>query len=990
MNKWLPLALLASAALTAQELQKIEGIRDNRQQLVYAITNAHIHVNPQQQFANGTLLIQNQRVIDVGAQIQIPNNAVVIDAAGKHIYPSFIDLNSAYGLEKSSTANKQRNTTPEYGRNDGKGAFGWNKAIQPRQAAVEIFSNQTEAAKKLRANGFGMVLSHHADGIARGTGALVALSDFRTEAENVRVAHAAQFFSFEKGSSTQQYPSSQTGAIALLRQTFLDLEWYRNNKTAAPHLHLEALLQHQNLPNFFASQDKHSSLRALALGKTFNRNFIILGTGDEYQALHAIAKTKATFVIPLKFPETPDLTDPFTAGMVSMRDLKHWELAPYNFKALLDNGLQVSITAAGTTDFWDALHKLAATGVSEAQVLAALTTQPAKVIGRAAEFGQLQKGMWANFVILKDTLLAPKNTVLENWILGDRHAFAALQTFEIAGKYLFITGNKTDTLLLDTAGKFTLIGKDSTAIKGKYQFKNNSLQCAFNHKGTTTALFAVAVANHQLAEVRYQTNGAPQLATLALVQSIATEPSKNTTQTPPLEYQNLLYYPFQAYGNAVKPSQKTMLITNATVWTLEDAGICEGCDVLVQNGKIKAIGKNIAAPKDCEVIEGTGKHLTPGLLDEHSHIALSRGVNESGSSISAEVRMGDVINPEDINIYRQLAGGTTTSQLLHGSANTIGGQSAIIKLRWGFDAEEMKLQGAPGFIKFALGENVKQSNWGQTMTVRYPQSRMGVEQFLYEQFHRAKAYQVQKTNNKKYRTDLELEALAEILEHSRLITCHSYVQSEINMLMKVADSMHFTVNTFTHILEGYKVADKMKRHRAHASTFSDWWSYKMEVNEAIPFNAALLQKSGIITAINSDDAEMGRRLNQEAAKTIRYGGVEDIEALKMVTLNPAKMLHLDHQIGSIKIGKDADLVLWNNHPLSNYAKVEKTIVDGMLLFDAQTHLQQVAHMQAERQRLMQKALEKIAGGAKPAKLESEVDFEYHCETLDEQHYHEQE
>lgn len=990
MNKWLSFALIFSGYLHAQRLQKTEGIRDNRQQIIYAITNAEVHLNPQQKISKGTVLVQNQKILDVGTQISIPKNAVVIDAQGQHLYPSFIDLNSQYGLE-NTTSGSTRTSTPEYERNDGKGAFGWNRAIQPQQAAIAQYAKKTADAKKLRANGFGVVMSHHADGIARGTGALLALSENKTEQENTLRAHAGNFFSFEKGSSTQQYPSSQTGAIALLRQTFIDFEWYKKQPSAPTYLHLEAMRQHEKLPHFFASQDKLSSLRAIQLGREFSREFVILGTGDEYQALDATAKSKAVFVIPMKFPETPDLSDPLMARSISLRDLKHWELAPYNFKALSEKGLEVALTAQGCTDFWEALSKIGATGVSETKILAALTTTPAKILGLGNELGQIKKGQWANFVILEDSLLASKNKVLENWVLGDRHEMEPLKQFEVLGKFVLKTKNQTDTLTLEPDNKYTLVVSDGTTIKGKYQLKNNNLQLAYNHQNQTNALFAMVVGAHALDAVRIQKGAALELAKLQLVEKKDAEPSKKKTEETPLAYQDFLYYPFQAYGAKQKPQAQNFAVTNATVWTLEGAGICENCDVLVQNGKIAAVGKGLKIPTGTSTIDGTGKHLTPGLLDEHSHIALSRGVNESGSSISAEVRMGDVINPEDINIYRQLAGGTTTSQLLHGSANTIGGQSAIIKLRWGFDAEEMKIKDAPGFIKFALGENVKQSNWGERMTVRYPQSRMGVEQFLFEQFYRAKTYQTAKGNQKNnHRTDLELEALVEILEGRRHITCHSYVQSEINMLMKVADSMGFRVNTFTHILEGYKVADKMKRHRAYASTFSDWWSYKMEVNEAIPFNAALLKKAGVLTAINSDDAEMGRRLNQEAAKTIKYGGVEEVEALKMVTLNPAQMLHLDDKIGSIKPGKDADLVLWNNHPLSNYARVEKTFVDGMLLFDAAEHIAQVAHMQAERQRLMEKALQKIAGGAKPAKLETEVDFEYHCETLESLHYHEQE
>ncbi len=357
-------------------------------------------------------------------------------------------------------------------------------------------------------------------------------------------------------------------------------------------------------------------------------------------------------------------------------------------------------------------------------------------------------------------------------------------------------------------------------------------------------------------------------------------------------------------------------------------------------------------------------HITPGMIDEHSHIAIAGDVNEGSNSNTAEVRIGDVINSDDVNIYRQLSGGVTTSQLLHGSANAIGGQSAIIKLRWGAMPEDMKFQAAPGFIKFALGENVKQSNWGQQFTVRYPQTRLGVEQFVRDAFTAALDYRKHQDeiakgigNRLPLRRDLQMETLLEILDAKRFITCHSYVQSEILMLMRLAESIGFKINTFTHVLEGYKVAEQLKAHGANASTFSDWWAYKYEVIDAIPHNANLLQRVGVNVCINSDDAEMGRRLNQEAAKSVMYGGMSEEDALKMVTLNPAKALHIDQYVGSIEPGKDADLVLWSDHPLSVYAMAQKTFIDGRLYFDRETDAAAQRLVASERQRLIQKMIE---------------------------------
>ncbi|HEY6062556.1 MAG TPA: amidohydrolase family protein, partial [Chitinophagaceae bacterium] len=357
--------------------------------------------------------------------------------------------------------------------------------------------------------------------------------------------------------------------------------------------------------------------------------------------------------------------------------------------------------------------------------------------------------------------------------------------------------------------------------------------------------------------------------------------------------------------------------------------------------------------------------------DEHSHIAAA-SINEGGQSVTSEVRIGDNLNPEDINIYRQLSGGVTTSHILHGSANPIGGQTQLIKLRWGLDDDELKFKNSDGFIKFALGENVKRSNFNiPGGNNRYPDTRMGVEQVYVDAFTRAKDYKKEwedynaakdqlikarkpLTGLNPPRRDLELDALVEILENKRFITCHSYVQSEITGLIEVAEKMGFKVNTFTHILEGYKVADRMLKHGSNASTFSDWWAYKVEVEDAIPYNAAIMVRVGLNVAINTDDAEMARRLNQEAAKTIKYGGLSREEALDLVTINPAKMLHVADRVGSLKVGKDADVVVWSDNPLSIYAKSLYTIVDGTVYFDRQKDEQMQKDVDAERARLVKK------------------------------------
>jgi imidazolonepropionase-like amidohydrolase len=436
-------------------------------------------------------------------------------------------------------------------------------------------------------------------------------------------------------------------------------------------------------------------------------------------------------------------------------------------------------------------------------------------------------------------------------------------------------------------------------------------------------------------------------------------------------------YPNVGYGFSSAPKQQDILFKNATVWTSEKEGVLKNTDVLLKDGKIAKIGKNLRA-RGAKIVDATGKHLTAGIIDEHTHIALSSS-NEVGHNSVAEVTMEDAINPADMNIYRNLAGGVTSAQLLHGSANPIGGRSAIIKLKWGETADNMVYKNTPKFIKFALGENVKQSR--SNNSTRFPQTRMGVEQVYVDYFQRAKEYDQKKKSGKPYRKDLEMEVLAEILNKERFITCHSYVQSEINMLMKVAERFDFNINTFTHILEGYKVADKMKKHGVGGSTFSDWWAYKYEVNDAIPFNAAIMHNQGVTVAINSDDREMSRRLNQEAAKTIKYGGMTELEAWNMVTINPAKLLHLDEKVGSIKVGKDADVVLWTGHPMSIYSKAETTIIEGKVYFDLAQDLAQRKAVKKERSQLMNMMLNEKNNGGKVQPPKKNVKRVLHCDTV---------
>ena len=995
----------------AQETFPLNGTT-NPSHLIYAFINAKINVDPETAIDNGTLLIKDGVITAVGTKISVPQGAVIFDLKGKSVYPSFIDAYTNYGISET-----RKGTHPMGPQMEStlKGAYGWNQSIRADFEAYSNFSYIDKAAEELRKLGFGAVLTFSRDGIVRGSAAVVNLSNEKENKVFIN-SKAAAIYSFDKGSSIQDYPSSLMGSIALLRQTYLDAEWYKTDKTKTEfNISLMAFNSLQQLPSIFETTDKLNVLRADKIGDEFKIKYIIKASGNEYQRLDDIKNTNCQFILPINFPKVYDVEDPFDATNITLTEMKHWEMAPVNPFAFEKYFIPFAITTDGLkdkNDFWKNIRLAISYGLSEKQALKSLTTIPANMLHIADKVGALKDGMLANFIVTSGNIFDEKTIIYENWIQGNQYKINDYNILDIRGTYDFSYGQDKVIRNFKIEGEQEkpkgILTIDTVKVPVNIQLVNNQITLSFDSNKELVRLSGIVNAELKLSGKGQLMNGEwiDWQAIYKLKPEVITK--KDSVKTIEKTIGQVIY-PFSAYGKALddrnlfdkiihdlKNRYNAILIKHVTVWTNETEGILKNQDVYITEGKIVRIADDIGVPKlaFAKIIDGTGKHLTAGIIDEHSHIAISNGVNEGTQASSAEVRIGDVINSEDVNIYRQLSGGVTCAQLLHGSANPIGGQSAIIKLRWGKSPEEMKFEKTDGFIKFALGENVKQSNWGDFNTIRFPQTRMGVEQVYYDSFIRAKEYDAKQKafnllsdKNKlkvtPFRRDLELEALAEILNKKRFITCHSYVQSEVNMLMHVADSMGFKINTFTHILEGYKVADKLKKHEAGASTFSDWWAYKAEVADAIPYNAAILNKMGVVTAINSDDAEMGRRLNQEAAKAIKYGNLTEEEALKLVTLNPAKLLHIDTKVGSVKVGKQADLVLWSDNPLSVYAKVEKTIIDGQIYFDSEEDVKLRADIQKERARIIQKMNNEKKGGAATQKPTIKKPKLYGCDTMEE-------
>jgi imidazolonepropionase-like amidohydrolase len=978
------LLFLACFSLQAQEYFPNNDDISAVSNVTRVITNATIITSPGQVITNGTIIIKNANIEAIGSGIAIPKNAVVEDAAGNYIYPSFIE---PYGDLAMATP-KRASSTGSTQYDEGRKGYYWNDHIRAEQSAMDHFEYDEKEAKKYIDAGFGTVQTHLHDGIARGNGMLIALDNNGTDADRILKQESGNFFSLSKSrQSRQSYPTSMMGALALLRQTHFDADWYAKGHSKSKDLSIEALNAKKNLVQIMEAGDKKNILRVAKLGDRIGKQFVIVGGEDAYEMIADVKATNAALIVPLNFPDAYDVSNPSLEWFVNLGDMREWKQAPGNLMLLSKAGITFAITTKDLKSPADLMKKIQVAiqyGLTEDKALAALTTTPASILKVSDMVGTLEKGKLANFIMTSGRLFEKDTEIYENWVKGSKHVLKERNKKDIDGSYVATLNGMKYDISIKSKGKKSTVKIDSITLGSKISYDGDWINLVTTQKDTVNKMYTRFLAtpqNDDLKGTAYLPDG-QEIAFTAFKNTTVSKDDKEDEEEKEgddktIKEMGRMTYPNIGYGSETKPMEETVLYRNATVWTNEDEGILENTDVLVKDGKISNIGKNLSAGS-ARIVEATGKHLTTGIVDEHSHIAIDNGVNEAGHNSTAEVTIEDVVDHEDINIYRGLAGGVTTSQLLHGSANPIGGRSAIIKLKWGYKADEMIYPKSPKFIKFALGENVKQSR--SQNGVRFPQTRMGVEQVFEDYFSRARSYANAK-GNKDFRYDEEMEVLLEILESERFVSCHSYVQSEINMLMKVAEKHGFRINTFTHILEGYKVADKMVAHGAGASTFSDWWAYKYEVNDAIPYNGAILHSQGVLTAFNSDDAEMSRRLNQEAAKAVKYGGVSEEEAWKFVTLNPAKLLHIDDRTGSIKKGKDADIVIWNENPLSVTARAEITMIDGIVFFDKQRDARLRESIKEERQQLINEMILAKNKGMKTQTPKKKDKTLYECDTI---------
>jgi len=954
----------------------------------HVFTGITLHPAPGVRFEDATLLINDGRVVVAReGEVDGPPGSRVHELDGMHIYPAFIDA----WVEVDAP-------TPD----DDAAGLHWNDAVTPHRSVLDGDGISEDAKMSHRAMGFGAAAIVPEGGVFAGRAAAVSLAekpdDPSAEHEAVYAEDVFHAIDFETGGYTAGYPTSHPGAVALMRQTLSDADWQADNRNGPPNALTP--LESPVAPLAFDCALELEPFLAADVAGEFDRAFILIGSGKEYKWIDGIAEAtaaSATLVTPLRFPAKPDVSTVGRANALELERMMEWEQAPAGPGRLTRRGVELAITATLLPEgrsFFAELRKAIEHGLSASDALAALTTVPAETLGIADQVGTLEPGKRASFIVASGPMFDEDTTIHDVWIDGRRHAIKPHPRPGVDGVWTLTLGDPNQP-----RAEVTLTIKGTSGSKPKpsieiqtdrevdvpkvdardVSFTDGALSFLFDDPNTDRVfIFSGTVAQDGgLRGAAFTPD--QEVVPWAAERTAAEEDEQDeadsqaeTDDTPdPAPHPG---YPFGPYARQTLPPQTPILIINATVWSQGPDGTLENGYVHADRGTIRAVGSMptrgglpVRVDDRTRVIDARGRHVTPGLIDAHSHTSLFRmGVNEAGEAVTAEVRIRDSLDPSHINWYRQLAHGVTSVLSLHGSANPIGGQSQITKVRWGSPAPSgMFMEDARPGVKFALGENVKRSNWGPRRQTRYPASRMGVEALIRDRLTAAKEYAAARGSGQPPRRDLELEALAEVVAGDRLIHCHSYRQDEILMLARVAEDFGFTIGTFTHGLEVYKVPEAVRENALGASLFSDWWAYKMEVQDAIPYAGPLQTEAGVLTSYNSDSDELARRMNLEAAKALKYarrtaGGEPALtqeDALAFVTINPAIQLGIDDRVGSLEPGKDADLVVWSGDPLSSLSNVHNVFIDGAEYFSITDDQAMRDRIQSERERLIRKIAE---------------------------------
>ncbi len=973
----LGLAALAAGSLEAQQSSRTEpvaGLRDNSTGY-HALVGARVVTAPGQVLTNATIVVRNGLVTAVGAGMAAPAGARVWDLKGLTVYPGFIDAHADLGGD-----------APPQGGDVG--PTHWNPQVRAWFSTTANLKDDSTRRTALRSLGFGTALAVPRQGIFRGTASVVSLGDAGVR-ERVLRPDLAQAVGFQRSFALGgMYPNSAMGTVALMKQTLMDAEWYirawgtyeTGGRSTLPPETSEALSAlgkavQGKQPVLFQTDSEEDYLRAYKLAADYKLTPWFRGSGQEYRLIDVLKGRTQPLVLPLNFPDAPTVSSPESALNVTLADLRHWYLAPTNPSQLAAAGVPFAITADGLSSlaqFLPNLRTAVARGLTPDKALAALTTVPAAWLGIERTHGTIAPGKAANFVISEGDLFTEEATVRDVWVQGRQYGVTRPPQIDPRGTWTITSDDagtfKTATLRLE--GPLNRI-RGTVELSGRRPVPTTSVRI-IAETGRLEATFpgepigqegALLLSGSVVDSTFFGWLSLPN-GTDARYRGARTEayegPARGTVAVKVPKIDLPFIRPSMEFGRSAPPVQPaTLVVRNATVWTQGPQGRMENADLLVQAGKIVRVGQKLTAPTGAVEVDATGKHVTPGLIDPHTHSGVS-AVNESGFAIVPEVQMGDVITHNNIWFYRQLAGGLTTTMIKHGSANPIGGENVYVKTRWGSLPDEYKIVGAPRTVKFALGENPKRS------PTRYPNTRMGVQEIIRDHFLAARDYEKEWKAWEKTKTgipprkDLRMEAILDILNQKLLISSHGYRADEFLALVRLAEEFGFKVQALQHGVEAYKIASELKKSGVAAVVWSDWGAFKLESYDATSYNARLLIEAGVVTSLHSDDAEISTRMNWEAGKLLR-SGLDEIMALSTVTNQSAKAIAIDSKVGSLEAGKDADFVIWNGNPLSQFTKAEQTWVDGRKYFSLDEDKVLRAEVAKQRAQLIQAVL--AAGGA---------------------------
>ncbi len=902
-----------------------------------ALTRATVVTTSGETLQPATLLIDGARIVAVGTAVDLPPHAEILDGDGLTVYPGFIDAATHLGIATADPPDAERarfeDENPDVRDGPQSATVQANRRmIHPHWRAERWYAPSDVALETQRAAGFTVALISPRPAILGGRGTVLALGDAPRRRSILR-ADVAQLSAFvtatpqspEQTQEIPRYPVTTMGAIAALRQILHDASWHRNllewcarhpdqdRPALDPDLEAVWPVLDGDMPVVFIANTENEINRALNLAAEFGIKPIIAGAREGWKVADRLAQAQVPVIVSPSWPDSPaskyktppkpdaphrpqddDSPDPRAELKLLFDDT--WERKPFepqrlvderqrlwheqvdNAKVLHEHGVRFAFGTfemPSTEPFLKNLRTAIKGGLPEAAALAALTRSAAEILGIADLAGEIAPGRLANLTVLTGPLADPKSKV--QWVFVDG------QRFDVA------------------------------------EFKPDKAKERGLSDGATAAAPEAAAPEAAATEddTPAESDGEPEGPVLL-------------TEAPQFAVE------IESDRKPAASTGGTVLLRRAQVLTISGADRVD-TDILVRDGTIVDLGRGLQAPAGTRTIDLAGYFVMPGIIDPHSHMCTDGGLNESSGSVTCEVRIADVIDPHDPGAFRALAGGTTTIHTMHGSANAIGGQNAVLRLKYGRPAAEWLFAAAPRTVKFALGENVKQSNFGKKGS-RFPNSRIGVEAVFRRSFDTAQQYTAERlaqagaTDPKPLRRDLRLDALAEVLRGDLWVHCHCYRADEILRLLATAEDYGFRIGVLQHVLEGYRIVPEMVRHGCGASTFSDWWAYKLEAYDAIPHNAARMFQGGVNATINSDSHELIRHLNLEAAKSLRYGGLEPGQALQLITINAAEQLGVERWIGSIEIGKRADLAVFDGHPLDTFSRCMLTLIDGEIYF----------------------------------------------------------